>query len=81
MLNLAQNYLCDLVQTFTDVRALKVMTMCQIITMYLNGKKIMAEKLLLQWNVELVAAYAGSTLHITKSCCKKTEEKDECSDR
>jgi hypothetical protein len=30
----------DLIQTFTDIRASKDINTCQIITMYLNGKKI-----------------------------------------
>ena len=31
-----KKYLGDLIQTITDIRALKVITMCQIITIYLN---------------------------------------------
>ena len=34
-----QTYLVDLIQTFTDIRALKVMNMCHIITIYLNENK------------------------------------------
>jgi hypothetical protein len=41
-------YLHDLIQTVRDIRSLQVMNMYQLITMYLNGKKNMAKKVLLQ---------------------------------
>ena len=39
-----QTYLGDLIQTFTDTSALKVMNMCPIITIYLNENKNYGKK-------------------------------------
>ena len=36
--------MCDIIQSFTDINALKVMSMCQFITIYSNETKIMAQK-------------------------------------
>ena len=47
-------YLHDLSQTFTDIRVLKVMNMCQILSMYLNANKNYGKKTEFQWNLELV---------------------------
>jgi hypothetical protein len=49
----------DLIQTFTPIKAIKVMNMRQIITIYLNENKIMARNLLLQWNLELEVSIRG----------------------
>ena len=51
-----QKYLLQLNQIFTDIRVLKVMNMCQIITLYISLKTTIMErkKLLLHWNLELV---------------------------
>ena len=37
--------------------------MCQIITIYLTETKVMAEKLLLQWNLELAVLQIHVELH------------------
>jgi hypothetical protein len=49
----------DISQTFTDVTALKVMNMCQIVTIYLNENKNYGQK-----PVVTVEPGTGSTKHI-----------------
>jgi hypothetical protein len=52
----------DLIETFTDIRALKVISMCQIITIYLNKNKNYGHK-----TVVTVEPRTGSTI-VLRGC-------------
>ena len=63
-----QKYLGDLVQTFTDIRALKVMNTCQIITIYFNENKIYGPK-------TVVTAGTGSIIECGRHTIKQVSYK------
>ena len=44
-MGMCEKYLCDLTQTFTDISALTIMNMCNIITIHLNHNETYANKI------------------------------------